>query len=72
MNSDLFLKANHPTTFEREAKDKNARVFAFLGNNTFTACHYDFKEEVNFFCYGPKKRAEEFSAKIARVRKYTH
>ena len=63
MNSDLFLKANHPTTFEREAKDKNARVFAFLGNNTFTACHYDFKEEVYFFVTARKKEQKNFLQK---------
>ena len=63
MNSDLFLKANHPTTFEREAKHKNARVFAFLGNNTFTACHYDFKEEVYFFVTARKKEQKNFLQK---------
>ena len=63
MNSDLFLKANHPTNFEREAKDKNARVFAFLGNNTFTACHYDFKEEVYFFVTARKKEQKNFLQK---------
>ena len=63
MNSDLFLKANHPTTFEREAKDKNARVFAFLGNNTFTACHYDFKEEVYFCVTARKKEQKNFLQK---------
>ena len=66
MNSDLFLKANHPTTFEREAKDKNARVFAFLGNNTFTACHYDFKEEVYFFVTARKKSRRIFCKNSTR------